>query len=172
MTRAKPTRDAGFEWFEGDEPTAPPTVATTFYRLVSDWAGVPWSRASSPIKSFGDANEEAMRVGYERRVRVYAITPGQGNDLGTLVAEYHPSASGRPICISDNLATLAPVPVQPSPLTVALSWGVVAAKLYKGRAVALTYANVTQASKKAADLGAGWVVCGRRPYFVRREVTS
>lgn len=43
---------------------------------------------------------------------------------------------------------------------------VVLAKVYNGSVCALTYANLTQARKKAAELGEGWEVTGLRPYYV------
>lgn len=46
----------------------------------------------------------------------------------------------------------------------------VAAKLYEGEAYALTYANRTQANRKATDLGDGWeVIRGGRPFYVARK---
>lgn len=45
----------------------------------------------------------------------------------------------------------------------------VLAKLYKGTAMAVTYANRTQAERKAAELGAGWAVYHwGRPFLVGR----
>jgi len=43
----------------------------------------------------------------------------------------------------------------------------VLAKMYKGEPTALTYANRTQAQRKAEQLGAGWAVYrGRRAFYV------
>jgi hypothetical protein len=60
------------------------------------------------------------------------------------------------------------------PPTVMLAEGrvLVFAKLWHGRLVAVTYANVTQANRKAASLGPGWEVIGRRPWFLRKPFVA
>jgi len=53
-------------------------------------------------------------------------------------------------------------------ITTTLNNGItVLGKDYKGRVCALTYANLTQAQKKADELGAGWTVYHfGRPFYV------
>ncbi len=58
------------------------------------------------------------------------------------------------------------------PLTVRLNDGrEVLAKLYKGEPCAVTYANRTQARRKATELGPGWsVIHGlARPFYIWHE---
>lgn len=65
-------------------------MSSVFFRVVADCAGVKWSRASSPLESFADANrmaKEAAAKGRNARVYVFAKNDKQG--LGTIVAEYH-----------------------------------------------------------------------------------
>ena len=51
--------------------------------------------------------------------------------------------------------------------TIQLNNGlVVLAKTYEGKLCAVTYANRTQAYRKAEQLGAGWTVYGLRPFYV------
>ncbi len=47
----------------------------------------------------------------------------------------------------------------------------VLAKLYKGEPSAVTYANRTQANKRALELGPGWFVSNfmGRPFYVVKE---
>ena len=57
------------------------------------------------------------------------------------------------------------------PLTTRLQDGrEVLARLYQGEPCAVTYANRTQANRKAAELGPGWdVIQGYgRPFYIRR----
>lgn len=58
--------------------------------------------------------------------------------------------------------------MEKEPLTVKLRNGVeVAAKLYKGKPMAMTYANLSQARAKANKLGPEWTVeCYGRPFYV------
>ena len=66
----------------------------------------------------------------------------------------------------DNAITSA------EPATVTLRDGrkVLARPDRDGRLWAVTYANLTQARKKAAELGAGWFVADmRRPFLVVKE---
>lgn len=56
------------------------------------------------------------------------------------------------------------------PLTATLRDGrTVTAKMYEGKPYALTYAQMSQATKAAEKQGAGWHVTGRRPYYVTKE---
>lgn len=48
----------------------------------------------------------------------------------------------------------------------------VLAKTYEGELYPKTYANRTQAQKAAAKLGSGWIVIGRRPFYVARASTT
>lgn len=74
------------------------TKARVHYCIVTHFAGIAWSRSSSPIERFSDANREAMRACAEKNkpMRVYAYAPGGW--AGDLVAEYAP-VNGRAQCV-------------------------------------------------------------------------